>query len=96
MQLPEGKLPTSDVYSFGIILQELVFEQGPAATNENFCTSEKIERLIMNKLPLKQGTSGNFKVGLKGCLALDPAERYPDCRTVLQQLDLYGPKVTEV
>jgi serine/threonine protein kinase len=34
MRMPRGKTKSADIYSFGIIMQELVFGQGPAFTAE--------------------------------------------------------------
>ena len=47
------------MYSFGIILQELIFAQGPAFTAEIISVEEKVARMLTNELILvKQNFSG--------------------------------------
>ena len=57
--LPRSKYPEEDMYSFGIILQELIFAQGPAFTAEIITIEEKVAKMLTNELVLvKQNFSG--------------------------------------
>ena len=50
-QIPRGEQKTSDVYSFGIILQEMQYRQGPFFTGyDEMSITEKVQGLIDGNL----------------------------------------------
>lgn len=96
--LPRGRTKQSDIYSLGIILQELIFRNGPAFTLEQLSPEEKIQKLIMNDLVLVKNNFTSKSIGklehkLAKCLAKNPLSRYPDCAAALADLNLAGLKV---
>ena len=70
-------------FSFGIIVQELIFEQGPAYTHEKLSNEEKIQKLLMNKLNLNVKSFGKTSLSqrqsqaLRRCLTSNYSQRYP-------------------
>jgi eukaryotic-like serine/threonine-protein kinase len=78
----------SDVWSFGVILYELVSGRRPFVGDS---ITELALRIAMDQAPPLGGrVPRGFEPIIQRCLAKDPAQRYPDLETLARALAIYA------
>ena len=91
--IPRGNSKSSDVYSFGIIMQEILYRQGPFFTGyDTYTVTQKVQKIIDGSL--KPHTDDFESVSLmyksrellEMCLFEDPNLRPPDFTVIKKHI----------
>ena len=81
----------TDIFSFGVLLYELVSGKHPFGSGDSIAT---IARILEGEIPDFDKTDppipGNLEAVIRRCLRKRPEERYPDIQTLLGELEFVG------